>query len=69
MESKRWACVNYKLGDDKEPMILFDSIRYRRSDSIAWFIEGSGNTWRHWKEKIGWRCIKVVVTIKPLIKS
>lgn len=66
MENIKWACANYKFGTADEPMILSDSIRYTRKESIAWFINGSGNTWRHWREKIGWRCIKVKVSINPL---
>lgn len=64
MKRYKWCCVNYKFGG--EPYFLEESLRYRRTDSIQWFIKDSGNTWRHWKNKIGWRCIKVKVTITPI---
>lgn len=59
-----WCCINYKFGTTNEPMILTDSVKSTRKQSIAWFIKGSGDTWRHWREKIGWRCVKVIVTIE-----
>lgn len=47
-------------------MIATDSIRCKKKDSIAWFIEGSNDNCRHWKNKIGWDCVRVKVTIEIL---
>lgn len=66
MEQTKWCCVNYKFGSNGVPMILPESVRYKRTESIAWFIDGTNNTWRYWKEKIGWQCIKVKVTIEVI---
>lgn len=69
METTKWCCVNYKVGDNGEPYFLQESLDYYRSRSIAKFIEGSGRPWWHWRDKIGWQCIKVKVTITILKKA
>lgn len=66
MEQIKWVCVNDKFGSNGEPMIATDSIRWRKKDSISWFIDGTNDSWRHWRDKIGWRCVKIKVKIEIL---
>lgn len=64
-EMIKWCCVNYEFSN---PMILEDSLKWKRTDSIKWFISGTRQDWRHWR-KIGWKCVRVKVTIHVLEES
>ena len=41
-----------------------DSFRARKKDAIKYFIEGSGNTWKYWRERYNFRCVKAEMIIK-----
>ena len=63
MKQKLWCCVglNFKKG----PYYAWQSLSYKRTESIKKHIDGGAWNWLKWKSK-GWKCIKVEVTIKPI---
>jgi hypothetical protein len=61
---KMWACVSREF--TKNPFyVAYDTIAWRRSDSIKKHIHGGVWTWRKWKSK-GWTCERVLVVISPI---
>lgn len=62
---KLWCCVGYGF---KSPYHHYDTLSYRRRDSIKklmQFSSGKTSEWKFWKSR-GWRCVKVEVTIKEI---
>lgn len=59
MKQKFYCCIG-KLG-------RFDhtTLRYYRKESIKAFLEGSRLTWNECK-RMGWKCVKVEVTIEAI---
>jgi hypothetical protein len=61
MKQKLWCCVDYHTG---KPNYYSQSLHHRKNDSIE--------TVRHyfvdWEtaERLGWKCIRVEVEIKPI---
>ena len=64
MEEIKWICVNYKW--DENGSFMTDTLAWKRTDSIKFLCDGTNKNWRHWRDKIGWRCIKFKVTITPI---
>lgn len=64
MEDIKWICVNYRW--DEAGSFLAETLKWRRTDSIKKMCEGTNMNWRHWRNTVGWRCIKVKVIITPL---
>jgi hypothetical protein len=62
MKQKLWCCVGFNF---KEPYYDWQSLSYKRTNSIKDHIKGSSWNWLQWK-KAGWKCIRVEVEIKPL---
>lgn len=61
MQVKRWVCINKRFSE----RFLLDTLAYTRTKSIQLFIQDTSDTWIRWK-KIGWRCVKVNLTIEEI---
>ncbi len=42
-----------------------ETLNSYRAKSIKEFLSNQDKSWRYWKT-LGWRCIKVEITIKPI---
>ncbi len=62
MKQKLWCWVGF---DFPKPYYDWQTLHYTRTSSIKKHIEGSSWDWRQW-EKVGWKCIRVGIIIKPL---
>jgi len=61
---KMWVCVTEFVNKDNSLRTYPDklSLRYKRSESIASFIDGSRKNWK-WYYRRGWRCVRVQVNL------
>lgn len=60
-QSQRWCCIQ-DAGNGRH-WFFEPSLSYTRSQSIKLLTEGQSSTWRQLKEKYGWRCSKIFVTL------
>lgn len=60
MKRIRWICRNIEFA--KQPYFMDETLNVYRSKSIKEFLSNQDKSWRYWRT-IGWRCVKVEVTI------
>lgn len=63
-----WVVLTYNHGHTGGKYISWGTQSRKRKDAIANFIEGSGNSWRYWKEKYNFCCERVLITIETIEK-
>lgn len=53
-----WVIANNNHPNGGNMGIFSQSFRYTRKECIRDFIEGSGSTWKHWRTKFNFICVK-----------
>lgn len=57
---KYWVCVSRK----GEPMQW--TIASTKTTSIEYFLQDCTGKWKEYRDKYGWRCVKVDISFEPL---
>lgn len=52
-----WVCTHPTNGS------LIDTLTFMRRESIKKLIDGTTHSWKYWRTKYGFRCIKVRVEL------
>lgn len=60
---KGWVVVSEKHPESGEIYLAEHTFRLTRSGSIQYFIEGTNKSWRWWKRKYNYKCVKAEITI------
>lgn len=64
MSEEKWCCVSENSGN---PIYDFSTMANTATHSKKKFMDGMGNfTWKEAKDKYGWDCVKVLVTIQKI---
>lgn len=64
MKEVKWCCVSERSG---KPVYDFSTMANTEAHSRKKFMQGMDNfTWKAAKEKWGWDCVKVLVTIQKI---
>lgn len=64
-----WVVFNISHPSTGNKYIVGSTFSFTRSGSIKKFIEGSGNSWKYWKDKYNFRCERATQTIECFPKS
>lgn len=64
--NKGWAIINIGHPKTGTASVFSGSFRYTRRECVADFISGSGQTWKYWRNKFNFRCVKAEETLKTL---
>jgi hypothetical protein len=59
-----WVVMTPQHPSTNEPMIWWTGFREKKSDCIKAFVEDSSLTWRQWKNKFGFRCVRASSSIR-----
>ena len=62
MDEIRWICIQ----ENARPWFVERTLAYTRKESIKLLIGEGTTTWRQCREKYGWRCVKVKLTITEI---
>ena len=64
-----WVVFNIHHPNTGTKYIVGGTFSFTRSGAIKKFIEGSGNTWKYWKDKYNFRCERAVQIIECYPKN
>lgn len=62
MKEQQWCCINKSRNG--KPSFRQDTLSYTRKESIKKLIGEGTLTWRQCKEKYGWKCVKITMTLE-----
>lgn len=59
-----WVVVNIGHPSSGTKYICASTFDYTRKAAIKSFVEGSGNSWRYWRDKYNFRVVRAKSTIE-----
>ena len=59
-----WVVITINHPTHGGSWIVDSTFKFKRTDSISEFCKGLGSSWRYWKDKYNFRCVKATSTIE-----
>ncbi len=62
-EKHGWVVQNTDHPNTSFDFMNDNTFAYTKKEAIEKFIEGSGKPWKHWHDKLNYRCVRATMTI------